>query len=113
MGQAISIMDNYAYRSLVWGVYIGRVGAGGRPADAARVEAARSAAVTCLAALDALAPASSWLVGDALTLADLHAAPMLNLFMQTPDATVMMEPHERLRRWWTQMESFAARSQIM
>jgi glutathione S-transferase len=113
MGQAISIMDNYAYRSLVWGVYIGRIGASGRPPDPARVEAAHAMAATCIRALDALAPASSWLVGDCLTLADLHAAPMFHLFMQTPDATVMMEPHDRLRSWWTKMQSYAAPSQIM
>jgi glutathione S-transferase len=102
MGQAISIMDNYAYRSLVWGLYFERIEAPrlGRTPDEAQMQSARRLAATCLRALDSLAANQPWLSGDALTLADLHAFPMFNLFLMTPDAEALMQPHTRLQGWW-------------
>jgi len=102
VGQAISIMDNYAYRSLVWGVYFERVEAPrrGRTPDNDRIKAARELGAVCLRALDSLAPKASWLAGDQPSLADFHAAPMFNLFLQAPDAAAMMQGRPRLADWW-------------
>jgi glutathione S-transferase len=63
---------------MVWGVYAETVEgpARGRPPDDNRLAAASKMASRCLLALERLAPESPWLAGDALTLADLHAAPM-------------------------------------
>ncbi len=105
MGQAISIADNYAYRSLVWGLYVETVekpARGDRP-DESLVAAAHEQAATCLGALQRLAPEAPWLAGDAPTLADLHLAPMFTLFLQAPAADDLMKDAPRLRRWFDGM----------
>jgi glutathione S-transferase len=115
MGQAISIMDNYAYRSLVWGLYFERFEAPrrGREPDESRLSSARGLAATCLRALDALAPNQPWLAGDTLTLADLHAAPMFKLFLTTPDAEALIRPHPRLRDWWSRAQDQMASAGVL
>lgn len=106
MGQAISIMDNYAYRSLVWGIYVEQLSKPQRGIDSDRkiIEAARPKAAICLAALERLTSAD-WLAGKEMTLADLHAAPMFALFMRTPDAEELMRPNARLLQWWERVWS--------
>jgi len=53
MGQAISILDNYAYRALVWDLYVERIEAmsRGREPDERRLAAGRTLAAVCLGAL--------------------------------------------------------------
>ncbi|HEY5007469.1 MAG TPA: glutathione S-transferase family protein [Caulobacteraceae bacterium] len=115
MGQAISIMDNYAYRYLVWGVYFERIEAPrqGRSPDPDKIEVARRQTSVCLGALERLAPSSDWLAGDTVCLADLHAAPMFRLFMQTPDADDLMQPNPRLQAWWSRVEQRVAPAQVL
>ncbi|MEJ7602234.1 MAG: glutathione S-transferase family protein [Kofleriaceae bacterium] len=115
MGQAVSIMDSYAYRSLVWGIYVERIDRPQRgvASDLVKIEAARELANTCLGALENLAPAGDWLAGDVLSLADLHAAPMFALFMKTTDARELMESHERLTAWWRRIEEHVAPAQVL
>lgn len=106
MAQAISILDSYAYRTLVWGIFVERVmkpSQGGAP-DEAKVAAALPMARACLVALNDLAPDSAWLAGDSLTLADLHAAPMIDYFLRTPEGR-MLGDQPRLARWWPAMSS--------
>jgi glutathione S-transferase len=107
MGQAISIMDNYAYRPLVWGLYVERIDKPrrGLHCDADTIAVARERSKTCLTALEALAP-SDWLAGASMTLADLHAAPMFALFMMTADARDLMQPHPRLSAWWRRISEY-------
>lgn len=115
MGQAISIMDSYAYRSLVWGIYVERIDQPQRglaPA-LAKIEAARQLGKTCLGALESLTHKSEWLAGDTMSLADLHAAPMFALFMKTPDARELMEPNKRLASWWARISEAAIPAQIL
>lgn len=112
MNQAISIQDGYVYPDLVWGLYVERNEAArrGRPVDEAKIARFTARAETCLAALEALA-AGPWLAGPALTLADLHAAPMFALFVQTPEGQAMLTRHPRLAAWWAAISarpSFAA-----
>lgn len=115
MGQAVSIMDSYAYRSLVWGIYVERIDQPKRgvASDLDKIEVARKLAKTCLSALDSLAPAGDWLAGDVLSLADLHSAPMFALFMKTPDAYELMQPHERLAAWWMRISERVGPAQLL
>lgn len=104
MMQAISILDSHAYRTLVWDIYVERVmkpAEGGVP-DEAKIAAALPMARTCLAALDDLAPAAPWLAGDQLSLADLHAAPIIDYVLQAPEGR-MLADQLRLARWWSAM----------
>jgi glutathione S-transferase len=115
MGQAISIMDSYAYRSLVWGIYMERMDQPrhGLASDPGRIEAARQLATICLSALESLAPAGAWLAGNVLSLADLHSVPMFALFMRTPDARELMEPNKRLAAWWTRINERVGPAQLL
>ena len=115
MGQAVSIMDNYAYRSMVWGLYVERVAGPrrGRPSDLGKIEAGRQQSKICLSALERLAPMADWLAGGDMTLADLHAAPMFALFMMTPDARELMEPNVRLAGWWRRIRERLDPAQIL
>jgi glutathione S-transferase len=111
MSQAISILDSYAYRTLVWDIFVERVRApqNGRAPDEARIAAALPKAETCLAALERLTD-GAWLAGSDFTLADIHAAPMFAYFRMAPEGLAIMAHHARLERWW---RSIAARPSMI
>ena len=115
MGQAISIADNYVYKSMVWGVYVETVDgpANGRPRNDERLAAASKMASTCLLALEQLAPESPWLAGDALTLADLHVAPMIALFRKSPVAACLMSAAPRIEAWFERVSGREASGRIL
>jgi glutathione S-transferase len=52
-----------------------------------------------------------YLCGDALTLADLHAAPMLACLTMTEEGRGMMTAHPKLSAWWTRMAARASMAQ--
>lgn len=103
MNQIISVLDSYAYRPMIWGVFVQRISIpreGGK-ADEQVIECALPAATKCLEVLQAQLGKRRYLVGDALTLADLHAAPMLMYFAATPEGKRMMADHPSVSRWLT------------
>jgi glutathione S-transferase len=102
MNQVLSILDNYAYRTLVWDIYVQRVSlpAEGRATDETVITRAMPMARTCLQALAELMQDGAWLAGSALTLADLHAAPMFAYFIEAAEARDLLAPHPTLQRWW-------------
>jgi glutathione S-transferase len=93
MNQVISVLDNYAYPTLVWGIYVVR-------SDEEKVAAALPKARTCLAALSDLMGDATWLAGSALSLADLYAAPMFAYLHRTAEAGPLMSGFDHLKRWW-------------
>lgn len=111
MNQVISILDSYAYRILVWDIFVERVRVPkqGRIADEAKIAAALPRAATCLAALDAIMDGGSFLAGEALSLADLHAAPMIAYFRLADEGDALLRGHSRLQAWWTRI---AARESV-
>jgi glutathione S-transferase len=102
MNQALSILDAYAYPELVWGVHTERneKPKRGLASDEARIAAALVKSDICLRALDNLKGDAPWLAGAAISLADLHAAPMIDYFLQTPDGRELFEQFPRLTAWW-------------
>jgi glutathione S-transferase len=110
INQAISITDSYIYRTLVWDIYVERVSAPkrNRAPDEARIEAALPRARVCLQALERLMGDGPFLTGAALTLADLHAAPMFAYFTQASEARGLLEAHVSLRAWWDMMAGRAS-----
>ncbi|WP_371348052.1 glutathione S-transferase family protein [Ancylobacter sp. IITR112] len=103
--QIISLADAYAYRPLVWGVYVERMEkpAQGEQTDEARLAAALTEADTCLAALIALMEGGPFLAGVRLSLADLHLAPMVSYFQQAPEGAARLAAHPGLAAWWARM----------
>jgi glutathione S-transferase len=54
-------------------------------------------------ALDDIRGEAPWLAGPAVTLADLHAAPMFDYFLQTAEGREMFGRFPRLAAWWPPM----------
>jgi glutathione S-transferase len=105
MNQIIGILDSYAYRTLVWDIFVERVRApaNDRTPDEAKIAAALPQARTCLKALEDLMDAHPWLAGPALTLADLHAAPMFAYLRLADEGAKLMAAHPGIQRWWQAM----------
>jgi len=113
MNQIIGLLDNYAYRTLVWDIFVERVRASaqGRQPDEARIAAALPKAELCLRALADLMGESPYLAGRELTLADLHAAPMFIYFRMAAEGAALMRRMPALDAWLTKIdrrESIAA-----
>lgn len=102
MNQAISILDSYGYRPLVWDIFVAR----SRPSpDEGAIALAATRADACFAALEELMDDAPFLAGRALTLADLHAAPMVAYVRRTPEGEALLKSHRRIARWWQAMET--------
>jgi glutathione S-transferase len=100
--QIISVIDSYAYWPLVrqvfsHGVFRQRTG---READPNEVQRGLEAAPRVLGALEDLAGGGNFLCGDAVSLADVHLAPM-------------MGRHHRLARWWAAVSERSAFKKTM
>jgi glutathione S-transferase len=113
MDQIIGVVDSYGYWPLVRQVFSHRVfrPAIGQPADEAEVGRGLAGAAKVLAALEALAAPDAFLVGPALSLADLHLGAMIAYFAAAPEGWALLQNHPRLAAWWMhlgQHPSFAA-----
>ena len=105
VNQITSLLDSYAYRTLVWDILVERmiVPQDGGRSDETKIAAALPRARICLSALEDLMGTAEFLAGDALTLADLQAAPMIASFRRAPEGTALMAEHPALARWWEHM----------
>ena len=106
MDQVIAVVDSYGYWPMVRQVFSHRVfrGRTGQPVDEAEVERGLAASATVLAALEPL-------VGDGLSLADLHLGAMMAYFTLAPEGAELLSRHGRLSAWWHRLSarpSFAA-----
>lgn len=101
MNQAISVLDSYVYRTLVWDIFVERVRAPqrGQAPDEARIATALPRAATCLRALADIRGDGPWLIGKALTLADLHAAPMLTYFRIAAEGAALLDACPPIAAW--------------
>jgi glutathione S-transferase len=107
MNQIIGLLDAYAYRAMVWDIYVETVSKpkSGKEIDEARVAAAIPIAETALATLARLKSGGRFLLGDDISLADLHAAPIFGYFAKAPLAMPMIEKHAGLLVWWERMQA--------
>ena len=110
--QLLGILDNYAYRTLVWDVYVERVDVPqeGGAADETKIAAALVRARTCLTALQDIKGEAPWLAGARIGLADLRAFPMFELFREAPEGARLLEDYPGLLRWF---EAMAERPSVM
>jgi glutathione S-transferase len=106
MNQIIGVLDNYAYRTLVWDIFVERVRAPaqGRQPDEARIAAALPKAETCLRALIELMGDGPYLAGCDLTLADLYAAPMLIYFRMAAEGAALLRQVPSLDAWLARID---------
>jgi glutathione S-transferase len=107
--QIIGILDAYAYRPMVWDIYVERVRkpVRGERSDEAKIASAVTASERCLRVLESLMGEAQWLAGqdEAPTLADLHAAPMLAYLVVAPEGADLLRRHERMRSWLERMKA--------
>ncbi len=105
VNQIVSLMDSYAYRSMVWDVVVERVYVPqwGGVSDEEKIAAGLRTGEICLSTLGDLMGEDDYLVGSHITLADLHAAPMLASFRKAPEGANLLAHHPALVRWWEGM----------
>lgn len=80
----------------------------GETADRSELDAGMAAASKALPALEALAEGvreggGTFLVGESLTLADLHLAPMIDYFALVEEGAALLRTYPCLSRWWERM----------
>jgi len=111
MNQVIGIVDSYAYRPMVWGVFAARIVAPEEDIGPAENLVAESLAkaCTCCRAFEEILGSSRYFTGDELTLADLHALPTLLYFAMTSEGAQTLAAHPRLRAW---LDNMAARPSV-
>jgi glutathione S-transferase len=111
MNQVIGIVDAYAYRPMVWGVFVARMveSEEGIVADEKLVAEALQMSRTCCRALDQILGGNRYLTGEEVTLADLHALPVLLYFAMTQEGRDTLSEYPRLRAW---LEFAAARPSV-
>ncbi|CCV06546.1 Glutathione S-transferase III [Mesorhizobium metallidurans STM 2683] len=108
MNQIIGMLDAYGYRAMVWDVAVERLEK--EPPDQARIAAGLSQAGKVLRTLSLLKSAGPWLLGDELTLADLHAAPIMGYFLKVAEGRKRLAEFPDVQGWWdriVQRPSFA------
>jgi glutathione S-transferase len=105
VNQITAILDCYTYRPLVWGIYMERIDAprSGRAPDEAVVSSSIPQVRRCFAELAHVMGDAPFLAGDALTLADVHAAPMFAYGLAAPEGKALMAEQPTLTAWWSRM----------
>jgi glutathione S-transferase len=101
MNQIIGLLDAYAYRPMVWGVFVQRVRVPlqGGAADEALVARSLDESRACLRVLAHLSTFTPFLLSPSLSLADLHAWPMLRYLWLAPEGRALIDAHEPLSQW--------------
>ena len=105
VNQITGLLDSYAYRAMVWDVYVERVDVPneGGVSDEEKIAAGLKTAGICLTALEVIMGEGDYLAGPRVTLADLHAAPMFECLLGAPEGAALLERHPALVRWWDRM----------
>ena len=107
MNQVIGLLDAYAYRPMVWGIFVQRVRIplqGGK-SDEETIRKSIPVVETCLNCLEGFLERQSFLAGESLTLADLHTAPMLLYLLLAEEGKTLMSKRARLSRWLSTMRA--------
>ena len=111
MNQAIGIVDSYCYRPMIWGVFFARIvaPAEGIQPDEGHLAKTLAKAHACCQALEEILGTKRYFTGDELTLADLHALPILLYFSMAREGAEILSAHTRLRAW---LDNMAARPSV-
>jgi glutathione S-transferase len=105
MDQVIGIVDSYAYSAIIGKLVWQRIVTpmtGGTP-DEAVVKEAMPQIRLCLAEFERILGDAPWFGGDAVSLGDLHLAPVFAYMTSTPESADLLKPHHRLAGWWERM----------
>jgi len=103
MNQIIGMLDAYGYRSMVWDVAVERLEKD--PPDEALIANGLRQAATVLRVLTSLKTSGPCLLGDQLTLADLHAAPIIGYFLKVIEGQKLLAQYAEIHAWWGRIEA--------
>ncbi|MFT4100910.1 MAG: glutathione S-transferase family protein [Burkholderiaceae bacterium] len=108
--QLVSVLDSYVYRPLVWGVFFQRVVRPqmGEAPDQQVIDSTLPQVDRALQAIRALRQDARYLVGESLTLADLHAFPMLKCLTLMPEGQVILARNSSIEQWLVLMADRAS-----
>ncbi|SJM33217.1 glutathione S-transferase family protein [Mesorhizobium delmotii] len=106
MNQIIGMLDAYAYRAMVWDVAVERLEK--EVPDETLIADGLRRASTALRALSSLKAPGPWLMGSELTLADLHAAPIIGYFVKVTEGQNMLAEFAEIQDWWTRIAGRAS-----
>lgn len=106
MNQITGLLDAYAYRTMVWDVAVERLET--TPPDEAVIANGLRQARTALQALSSLKAEGPWLLGTDLTLADLHAAPIIGYFVKVAEGQALLAEFAEIQNWWTRIAARAS-----
>lgn len=106
MNQIISVLDSYAYHPMVLYLLAQLIGIpdGGEHSGDGAIPAALSKIKAVLEQLDFWLGENDFLVGNAVSLADLHAFPIILYLACTPKGKATLGSFSRLERWFNRMQ---------
>ncbi|MER9444278.1 glutathione S-transferase family protein [Mesorhizobium sp. M0340] len=105
MNQITGLLDAYAYRAMVWDVAVERLEK--TPPDEAVIANGLRQARTALQELSSLKAEGPWLLGTDLTLADLHAAPIIRYFVKAAEGQALLAEFAEIRDWYARIAARA------
>lgn len=105
MNQIVSIIDSYTYPCTVGQLVIQRIVMPmiGEQTDEAAITEAMPEIEKCMKTIAGLSADAKFLVGDRVTLADIHLAPIFDYFQSTPDSDPILQKIPGLSSWWSAM----------
>ncbi|MBW4458712.1 MAG: glutathione S-transferase family protein [Nodosilinea sp. WJT8-NPBG4] len=105
MRQIMSIVDSYLYAPAIGAITIQRliVPSQGGQADEAAVAEATPKVKTALAAIEAIASCSPYLLGPTITLADFYLMPVMLYLSKTPEFAAVTSEIPQLNAWWAEV----------
>ncbi|TGQ53921.1 glutathione S-transferase family protein [Mesorhizobium sp. M1C.F.Ca.ET.193.01.1.1] len=101
MGQIAGMLDAYGYRAMVWDVAVERLEK--EAPDEALIAGGLSRAETVLKVLTSLKAKGPWLLGNHLTLADLHAAPVIAYFVKVAEGRDTLARFAGIQDWYARV----------
>jgi glutathione S-transferase len=106
MNQIIAFVDNYVYAPATLGVAVQRLVKPllGEKADEAMIAKSVKEAEKALGEIEKLIGTNAYLAGPALSLADLHLAPIMDYFSMTPEGEKTLRKLPKLSEWWAKMK---------
>ncbi|TIT21585.1 MAG: glutathione S-transferase family protein [Mesorhizobium sp.] len=106
MNQIAGMLDAYAYKAMVWDVAVERLEK--TPPDEAEIANGLRQARTALQALSSLKAEGPWLLGTDLTLADLHAAPIIGYFVKVAEGRKLLAEFADIWDWYARIAQRAS-----
>ncbi|CDX39515.1 Glutathione S-transferase III [Mesorhizobium sp. ORS 3359] len=106
ISQIAGVLDAYGYRAMVWDVAVERLEKA--PADETLIAGGLSQAEAVLKVLTSLKAKGPWLLGEQLTLADLHAAPIIAYFLKVEEGRDLLARFVEIRDWFARVADRAS-----